>query len=257
MEYAALIGVAFLAGWVDAVVGGGGLLQVPALFAAYPQAAPATLFGTNKLSSIAGTSVATVRYLRVVRVPLRVLLPSFLAALVAAFLGAKAVAVLPVGWLRPVILALLALVAAYTFFHGELGQTHAPRLSAAAEWRWAVAVGLALGFYDGFFGPGTGTFLVFIFVRWFGYDFLSASASAKVVNFGTNLAALAYFVPAGHVFVALGLGMAVANVAGSVLGTHWALRHGSRWVRRVFLVLVCALIGKFAYDTFGQSLGVS
>ncbi len=250
MDYAVLVGVAFLAGWVDAVVGGGGLLQVPALFAAYPQAAPATLFGTNKLSSIAGTSVASLRYLRVVRVPLRVLLPSFLAALLAAFLGAKAVAVLPVGWLRPVILVLLVLVAGYTFFHGELGQKHAPRLSARAEWAWAVAVGMALGFYDGFFGPGTGTFLVFIFVRWFGYDFLSASAAAKVVNFGTNLAALAYFVPAGHVFMALGLGMAAANVAGSVLGTHWALRHGSRWVRKVFLVLVSALIAKFAYDTF-------
>jgi uncharacterized membrane protein YfcA len=249
MEFAVLVGVAFFAGWVDAVVGGGGLLQVPALFAAFPSGSPATLFGTNKIASIAGTSVAAVRYLRVVSVPLRVLLPAFLMALLGAFLGAKAVAVLPVAWVRPVILVLLVAVATYTFWHGELGKRHAPRLRPRAELAWAAVVGVVLGFYDGFFGPGTGTFLIFIFVRGFGYDFLSASAAAKVVNFGTNLAALAYFVPSGYVMWALGLGMAAANVAGSVLGTHLALAHGSGFVRRVFLGLVVALIGKFAYDT--------
>ncbi len=249
MEFVLLIGAAFFAGWVDAVVGGGGLIQVPALFAAYPNATPATLFGTNKLSSIAGTGVATVRYLRLVRVPLRVLLASFMAALLASYFGAKAVALLPVTWLRPVILVLLVLVAVYTFWHGDLGKQHAPRLGERGEGFWAIVVGLTLGFYDGFFGPGTGTFLVFIFVRWFGYDFLSASAAAKVVNFGTNLAALAYFAPSGNVLWALGLSMALANIAGSVLGTHWAIKHGSGFVRKVFLGVVLLLIGKFAYDT--------
>ena len=249
MEVALLVGLAFFAGWVDAVVGGGGLLQVPGLFAAYPGAAPATLFGTNKIASIAGTSVATLRYLRAVRVPLRVLLPAFLAALFGAFLGAKAVAVLPVAWVRPVILTLLVGVAAYTFWHDELGKAHAPRLGAKAEATWAVVIGVVLGFYDGFFGPGTGTILIFIFVRGFGYDFLSASAAAKVVNFGTNLAALAYFIPAGYVLWGVGLGMALANILGAILGSHLALRHGSGFVRRVFLGLVLVLIGKFAYDT--------
>ncbi|CAG1000560.1 putative membrane transporter protein YfcA [Burkholderiales bacterium] len=250
MEIGVLIGLAFFAGWVDAVVGGGGLLQVPGLFAVYPGTTPATLFGTNKLASIAGTSVATVRYLRAVSVPLRVLGPAFLAALLGSFLGARAVALLPVAWVRPVILVLLVGVAVYTFWHRDLGKHHAPRLGASAETWWALGVGLALGFYDGFFGPGTGMFLIFIFVRVFGYDFLSASAAAKVVNFGTNLAALAYFIPTGHVLWLVGLGMAVANIAGSLLGTQLALRHGSGFVRRVFLGLVIVLIGKFGYDTF-------
>lgn len=249
MEFGLLIGVAFFAGWVDAVVGGGGLLQVPGLFAAFPNSPPGTLFGTNKLASIAGTSVATMRYLRVVRVPARVLAPAFLAALLGSFFGAKAVALLPIAWVRPVILGLLIGVAIYTFWHGELGKRHAPRLGGKAETFWALVVGLALGFYDGFFGPGTGTFLIFIFVRAFGYDFLSASAAAKVVNFGTNLAALAYFVPNGHVLWWVGGWMAVANIAGAVVGTHLALRHGSGFVRGVFLVLVLVLIGKFGYDT--------
>jgi uncharacterized membrane protein YfcA len=249
VELAGLVVVAFLAGWVDAVIGGGGLLQVPALFAVYPAQAPATLFGTNKLSSIAGTGIACARYFRAVRLPLRVLVPAFATALLGSYTGAAAVAAFSAQALRPAILALLVLVAAYTFFHRDFGLIHAPRLRTAIEPWAAGAVGGMLGFYDGFFGPGTGTFLVFIFIRLFGYDFLSASAAAKLVNFGTNLAALSYFAPTGHIFWATGLAMAVANMAGSAIGTQVAIARGSAFVRKAFLVLVLGMIAKFGYDT--------
>lgn len=248
MELLGLVVVAFLAGWVDAVIGGGGLLQVPALFAVYPGQTPASLFGTNKLASIAGTGAACLRYLRAVRLPKRVLFPAFAMALVGAYGGAAAVAALPASLLKPMILALLVGVAAYTFFHREFGLIHAPRLDRKVEPWVAVGVGGALGFYDGFFGPGTGTFLVFIFIRVFGYDFLAASAAAKLVNFGTNLAALSFFVPAGKVIWLTGLAMAVANIAGSFVGTHLAITRGSGFVRKAFLVVVSAMILRFAYE---------
>lgn len=246
---AALAGAAFFAGFVDAVVGGGGLIQIPALFMAYPQHAPATLFGTNKLASVFGTTSAAWRYVRRVEMPWAVTLPATGAALVAAYLGAAAVAWLPKDWLRPLILALLVLAAAYTFWRKDFGAIHRPRRVSPRAMAGAVALGACIGFYDGFFGPGTGSFLIFLFIRFYGFDFLHASAAAKVVNVATNLAALAYFAPAGYWLPLAGVLMALTNIAGAVVGTHLALRHGSGFVRRVFLAVTLVLIGRFALDT--------
>jgi len=241
---------AVLAGLVDAVVGGGGLIQIPALFSALPGAAPATLFGTNKCASIVGTASATGRYLARVRLPWATVLPAALAALAFAYAGAMAVAWLPKAALRPLMVVLLILVAAHTLLHRDFGQVHAPTRGGGRQLPHALAVGAATGFYDGFFGPGTGSFLIFLFVRCFGFDFLHASAAAKVVNVATNLAALAYFLPHAHWLPGAALVMALGNVTGSVVGTRLALRHGSGFVRKVFLAVVSALIGKFAWDTF-------
>ncbi|MDR1995615.1 TSUP family transporter [Azonexus sp.] len=246
----ALVLAAFLAGAIDAVVGGGGLIQIPALFAAYPQAAPATLFGTNKVSSVFGTANATWRYARQVKMPWRTILPAAAAAFLLSYAGAAAVAWLPRDAVRPLILVLLVVAAAYTLWRKDFGQVHRPTYGGRREFVYALLLGGVIGFYDGFFGPGTGSFLIFLFVRFFGFDFLHASASAKVVNVATNLAALAYFVPNGHVMAVLALGMATANVAGSTAGTWLALRHGSAFVRQVFLLVVGVLIVKFAWDTF-------
>ncbi|MBI4755932.1 MAG: TSUP family transporter [Betaproteobacteria bacterium] len=249
MELLFLAPLAFVAGLVDAVVGGGGLIQIPALFTAFPQGAPATLFGTNKLASICGTSVAALRYLRRVPVRWQAMLPALGAALVCSWLGALAVSLLPREVLRPLVLALLLLVAIYTFRRKDFGAIHAPLLGPRAE-RWAgLAVGAVLGFYDGFFGPGTGAFLIFLFIRYFGYDFLTASASAKLVNWTTNLAALAYFAPTGNVLWITALAMGACNIAGAVVGSQLAMRRGSGFVRGFFLVVLVALIGKFAVDT--------
>lgn len=245
-----LLPAAFLAGCVDAVVGGGGLIQIPALFAAFSEAAPATLFGTNKCASVVGTANATWRYARQVRMPWRTILPAAAAAFAFSYAGAAAVAWLPKGALRPLILLLLILAAAYTLARKDFGQVHRPAHSGSRELAWASLLGAVIGFYDGFFGPGTGSFLIFLFVRWFGFDFLHASASAKVVNVATNLAALAYFLPHGYWQPELAAAMALCNAAGSATGTRLALKHGSAFVRRVFLLVVAALIVKFAWDTF-------
>lgn len=244
-----LLPAAFLAGCVDAVVGGGGLIQIPSLFAVFPGAAPATLFGTNKCASVFGTASAGWRYARRVALPWRAVLPAALAAFVFSYLGAAAVAWLPKALLRPLVLVLLVAAAAYTLARKDFGQLHRPAHAGWRELALATLLGMAIGFYDGFFGPGTGSFLIFLFVRCFGFDFLHASASAKIVNVATNLAALAYFLPAGHWLPGIAVAMALCNVAGSLAGSRLALRHGSAFVRRVFIAVAGLLILRFAWDS--------
>ena len=244
-----LLLAAGFAGFVDAVVGGGGLIQIPALFSVMPREIPATLFGTNKLSAVFGTLSAAWRYAARVRMPWRSTLPAALAAFAFSYAGAAAVAWLPRDAMRPLILVLLVAAAIYTFRRKDFGAVHRPAHAGAREMIYASLAGAAIGFYDGFFGPGTGSFLILLFIRFFGFDFLHASAAAKVVNVATNLAALSFFVPNGYWIPVLGLLMAVCNVGGSWLGTHLALKHGSGFVRKIFLFVVVALIARFAWDT--------
>ena len=239
-----------LAGFVDSIVGGGGLILVPALFAAFPASHPATLFGTNKGASVWGTAFATWQFSRRVEMRWAALLPAAAAGFVASFAGAWLVTVVSPDYLRKVLPFVLLVVLVYTLFKKELGRNHTPQFAGAKEAWVAAGIGAVIGFYDGFFGPGTGSFLVFLFVRLLGYDFLSASASAKLINTATNVAALILFSVKGHVwwhFVAV---MAVTNVVGSLLGTRMALKHGTGFVRVVFILVVSALIVKTGYDAF-------
>lgn len=239
-----------LAGFVDAIVGGGGLVLVPALFAVFPSTHPATLFGINKSASVWGTAIATFQYSRRVNLRWSALLPAAFAGFVGSFAGAWAVTVISPNYLRKALPLVLLAVLLYTLARKELGRDHAPRFDGRTEAVVAGFIGLALGFYDGFFGPGTGSFFVFLFVRWLGYDFLNASASAKLLNTATNLAALILFAIKGHVWWHYALTLAVANIVGSLLGTHLALRHGAGFVRAVFIAVVSALILKTGYDAF-------
>ena len=245
----ALVLAALLAGGIDAVVGGGGLIQIPALFAVHPVEQAATLFGTNKCASVVGTANATWRYARRVRMPWRTILPAAFAALVFSYVGAAAVAWLPREVVRPLVLVMLVVAAVYTLKRKDFGQVHRPAYGGRRELLFALLVGGVIGFYDGFFGPGTGSFLIFLFVRFFGFDFLHASAGAKAVNVATNLAALAYFLPNGYVLPLVAAAMAAANVGGSMAGTWLALRYGSGLIRRIFLLVVGVLIVRFAWDT--------
>ena len=246
-----MLGVAALfAGFIDAVVGGGGLIQVPTLFSLYPDTVPAKLFGTNKISSLIGTSNSAIRYVRSVRMPWSATLPAAGAAFVFAYLGSMSVAWLPRDLLRPMILVLLIGAAVYTFRRKEFGTSHQPRHHGRHEFFRALLLGAVIGFYDGFFGPGAGSFLIFLFIRIFGFDFLHASAASKVVNVATNLASIGFFIPNGYYLPLAALIMAAANLIGSFIGTHMALRRGSGFVRRLFLGIVCLLIVKFAWDTF-------
>jgi uncharacterized membrane protein YfcA len=207
-----------------------------------------TLLGTSKFAGIFGTSLAMAQYARRIAIEWRATLPTALAALVCSYFGAQTVAHFDPGLLRPLILVLLVVVLLYTLWKKDLGALHAPRLSHTAQIWVGIATGASIGFYDGFFGPGTGSFLIFAFVGLFGFSFLAASASAKTVNVITNGAALAYFVSHGHVLYAVGAPMAACNMAGSFVGARLALKIGSGFVRGVFMVVVTALIARYAYD---------
>jgi hypothetical protein len=240
---------ALLAGFVDAVAGGGGLVQVPALFAAMPELPPATVFGTNKGSSVFGTANAAWRYARRIAIPWDVAVPTALAAFCFSFVGAVTVSWLPKDVVRPLVLVLLVAVVAFTLSNPDFGSFQVRRLPAHRVRPWALGCGAVLGFYDGFFGPGAGSFMIFALVGVFGLDFLRASGVAKIVNLCTNLAALSFFAPAGNVVWTTALTMAAFNILGAVVGTRLALRRGSGFVRWVFIAVSTVLIGKFGYDT--------
>ena len=247
-----LCGFAFIAGLIDSIAGGGGLIQLPALFVFFPSVPVAQLLGTNKLAAISGTSVASLQYMRRVSIRWKATLPAIIFAFVFSFLGARTVSLIRPGTLRPVVPLILAAILVYTLLNKNLGSTHTPRLKGGKELFFGVAVGTAIGFYDGFFGPGTGSFLIFAFVGIFGFNFLSASASSKLVNFSTNLAALLYFTATGNVLYHLALPMAVSNILGSVLGTRLAVLKGSGFVRIFFILVVSAMIVKLAVDAVAR-----
>ncbi|HJV06649.1 MAG TPA: TSUP family transporter [Chromobacteriaceae bacterium] len=238
----------YMAGLIDAAVGGGGLIQIPALFSALPHIPPATLFGTNKMSSAVGTLSATRSYLKQVKLPWRLILPAAVAAFVLSFAGAAAVSHIPKAVLRPMVLVLLMVMAVYTLWKKDFGKLHKPVAIGRREMAMGMLIGGAIGFYDGLFGPGTGSFLMFLFIRFFAFDFLHASAAAKVVNLTTNVAALAFFIPSGNVLFHYALPMAAFNVAGAMTGTYIAMKKGAGFVRVLFLLLTTSLILKLAYD---------
>jgi hypothetical protein len=241
---------AFFAGFVDAIVGGGGLIQLPALLAGYPLSAPPVLLGTNKLGSICGTAGAVMRYRRVVRIPWSVLLPAALVAFLAALAGASLVSAVSPALFRPLVPVMLAVVLAYILWHKDLGARHAPIAFSRRRACLALAAIGTIGFYDGFFGPGTGSFLMLLFIRFYGFDFLHASVAARTINVATNAGALLFFGIHGEIHWALGIALGVCNGTGSVLGAHTAVKHGSKFVRMAFIAIVIALIAKTAADAW-------
>lgn len=241
---------AFLAGFIDSIVGGGGLIQTPAMLVFLPHVPIPTLFGTGKVSGISGTTAALFSYARKVKINWKTILPAALTAFVFSFIGARAVSHISSDALRPVVLVLLIAVAVYTFIKKDLGALHAPKLTPLKELLCGLLLGMLIGFYDGFFGPGTGSFLIFAFVGIFGFSFLAASASAKLVNVATNLSALAYFAYSGQILYHIGIPMAVCNIIGSQIGSRLAIAKGSGFVRVFFLLIVSVIICKFAYDSF-------
>ena len=243
-----LVFFAFCAGTIDAAVGGGGLIQIPALMGALPQTAPATLFGTNKLASIFGTGSAALSFVRRVKLQWSLLWVIAIFAFVSAYVGAACVSLVPTHILRPMVLVMLVAIAIYTFMKKQFGQLHVDQRITPKLLIFAAIGSFIIGFYDGIFGPGTGSFFIFFFIRFLQVDFLHASALSKIGNFMTNLAALSFFIPTGHVMFQLGLLMASANIAGSLLGVRLALKYGSGFIRILFLILVSILICRLAYQ---------
>ena len=242
-----LVLAGFVAGWVDAVVGGGGLVQLPALLIV-PGIGPIQALATNKLAGIMGTSVSAATYYRRVHPDLRTAGPMAGAALGGAAGGAGLASALPPGVFRPVILAALVLVAVYTVARPTVGRSTRLRWAGRRHLAAALGLGAAIGFYDGLLGPGTGTFLVIALVAVLGYAFLEASANAKIVNAATNLGALVVFAWQGAPLWKLGVVVGAANIAGAYLGARMAVARGSAFVRTVFVVVVAALIARLAWS---------
>ena len=245
--------VAFAAGWVDAVVGGGGLLQLPALLLV-PGITPVQALATNKFGSIFGTATSSVTYYRRTHPDLRTALPMAGFALAGSFGGASVAALLPVAVIKPIIVLALIAVAGFTATRPTMGAETRLRFSDRRHHGSAALIGAAIGFYDGMLGPGTGTFLVISLVSVLGYNFLEASAKAKIVNVATNLGALLLFVPHGAVLWALGAIMGAANMAGGYLGSRTAITRGSGFVRIAFLLVVALLIVRLGFDVWNESL---
>jgi uncharacterized membrane protein YfcA len=241
----------FGAGWIDAVVGGGGLVQLPALLLGFPGASPAQLLATNKIASIFGTTTSSITYWRRVRPDLRTALPMALVAYLGAVGGALIGLHIPKTAFNPVILVMLVVVGAYTVAKPSLGHETALRFDGHRHTVIAMITGFVIGVYDGALGPGTGSFLVFALVGLMGYAFLEASAKAKIANFATNLGALTVFIPGGHVMWKIGAVMAVANIAGGYVGARTAVARGSRFVRVVFVVVLVAFIIRIGGSVLG------
>jgi uncharacterized membrane protein YfcA len=236
-----LVLAGFVAGWVDAVVGGGGLIQLPALLLV-PGISPVQALATNKLAGIMGTSVSAATYYRRVQPDLGTAGPMALAALAGAGGGAALASLLPEEVFVPVILVALVAVAVYTVARPQVGRATDLRWAGRTHLLVALALGAGIGFYDGLLGPGTGSFLVIALVGVLGYAFLEASAQAKIVNAATNLGALVVFTLQGAPLWRLGLLVGVANIAGAYLGARTAVARGSGFVRVVFLVVVAVLV---------------
>ena len=242
---------ALIAGWIDAVVGGRGLVQLPALLVFLPAATPAQVLATNKLSSVFGTGTAAWIYFRRVRPDLRTALPMAGIAVLGSAAGAACASLLPESVFRPLVLVLLVVVGIYTLRRPGLGEVQKLRFAGGRHVAAALGAAAGIGFYDGIFGPGTGSFLVFALVALMGYSFVQASAKARIVNLATNLGALAVFIPQGAPIYGLGLAMAACNVIGGRLGATTAISRGNAFVRVVFLVVVSVLVARLAVDVVG------
>lgn len=237
----------FIAGAVDALAGGGGLITLPAYLAVGLD--PALVLGTNKLSACFGTVVSTLRYHRALRFPLREFAPSMLASLIGSWLGARLILLVDPSWLRPLLLAVLPVIAWLVWSRHDFGAadtTH--RHTKAGLARRSAAVTFPVAVYDGFFGPGTGTFFALGFTRWCGYDLLHATARAKILNLLSNVAALAAFAWAGRLSWRLGLAMAVLSIAGNWVGSHLGVKRGAAAIRPVVALVCAALFVKLLVD---------
>ncbi len=245
-----LLAASFFAGFIDSIAGGGGLIQLPALLIGLPKSETAEVLGTNKLSSIFGTSTAAALYRKQIKPDPKVLLAMGLPALLGSAGGAMLASKIPTSSMRPMVLVLLIIVAVYTWFKPDLGKFENLRHLPKRRVQIAAVAGVVIGFYDGIFGPGTGSFLMLILVASLGYAFITASAIAKVVNVATNVGAIFVFGINGALIWQIGIIMGVANISGAVFGARLAIKGGSTLVRKVFLIVTVALIVKVGIATF-------
>jgi uncharacterized membrane protein YfcA len=242
--------IAFAAGFVDAIAGGGGLIQTPLSIVMLPNLPVSTVIGTLKIPAFSGTSIAAVQYARKVKLNYKQLGLMAFVAFCAAYSGSILLNSVSNSFMKPFLLCVLIAVAVYTYSNKKFGiHTHKAH-SNKQQWLYAVGISLVIGFYDGFIGPGAGSFLVIAFISLLGYDFLKASANAKFVNLATNLGSIVFFLIKGKIIFKIALPMAVCNMIGGALGARLAILKGNKFIRLFFLFIICLTIIRFAYDVF-------
>ncbi len=241
---------AFSAGFVDAIAGGGGLIQLPALLISFPDREVAEVAGTNKLGSIFGTSAAALNYRRNIKTDPKLLFAMVLPAFIGSGSGSLLATQISTEQLKVAIVVMLVAVFVYTLARPDLGKVEVLKGAAKRQRTVGAVAGLTIGFYDGFIGPGTGTLLMIVLVAALGFAFVGASAIAKVVNVATNFASILVFGISGSIMWVVGLAVGICNLAGGIIGSHVAIRRGSDFVRKFYLVVTFALIVRVLFDLF-------
>lgn len=240
----------FFAGFVDAIVGGGGLIQTPVAMILMPNLAVSTIIGSLKIPAFSGTSFAAFQYLKQVKMNWKMLISMALVAFVSAFFGSMFLTEVSNDFMKPVLFFVLIGLAVYTFIKKDFGQKEARQISDKKWFLYTLLLSVLIGFYDGFIGPGTGSFLVLGFVAILGFDFLNASANAKMVNLATNFGSICLFISKGKIMWSFALPMAFCNALGGWLGAKLAIKKGNQFIRYFFLVIVIGTILRFGYDIF-------
>ena len=240
----------FVAGFVDAIVGGGGLIQTPVALIALPNLSVASIIGTLKIPGFSGTSIATVQYLKKVKVDWKLFGVMAIVSFTFAFIGSSLLNVMQNDFMKPVLFIILVLLLVYTYLKKDFGQFEISLLSTKRKYIYAVIICILIGFYDGFIGPGTGSLLIMAFVAILGFDFLQASTNAKLVNLATNIGSITLFVIKGKIVWTIAIPMAVCNATGAFIGARLAISKGNGFIRVFFLVIVAITLLRFGYDVF-------
>ena len=240
----------FFAGFVDAIVGGGGLIQPPITMIMLPGLSVANVIGTLKIPAFSGTSFAAYQYLKKVVMDWKLLIIMAIVSFLFAYLGSNVLTVVSSSFMKPVLFIILIGIAIYTFKKKDFGQHKEKFLSPTKKLFYAIGISMIIGFYDGFIGPGTGSFLVLAFVAILGLDFLHASANAKMVNLATNFGSICLFVSKGKIIWAIAIPMAFCNALGGFIGSKLAIKKGNSFIRVFFLIVVIIALLRFGYDIF-------
>lgn len=245
---------ALLAGFVDSIVGGGGLVQVPTLFILFPHFQVPQIIATNRFSSFMGTAVAGYQYSKKVKIPYKTVLYAAIGAGTMSFIGAKLASLMDAQILKPIIFILILVIAVFTYRNKDFGQEEKHHALPAKIPIYGFLIGFCTGFYNGMVGPGTGSLLVFGFVGIIGFSFLKASAVAKIINVIADIFSLIFFVINGFVVYKLAIPMMICNIIGSYTGSKMAILKGNEFIRSFFLVVIFGLILRFGWDVLKMYL---
>lgn len=240
----------FVAGFVDAIVGGGGLIQTPIALVLLPNISIASVIGTLKIPGFSGTSMAAYQYLKTTKVNWRLFLIMAFVSFGFAYLGSSLLNIMQNDFMKPLLFLVLILLLLYTYFKKDFGQFQIEKLTHKQTYIYGIVICVFLGFYDGFIGPGTGSLLIMAFIAILGFDFLQANMYAKLVNLATNFGSITLFVLKGKIIWTIAIPMAVCNATGSWLGARLAISKGNGFIRIFFLIVVGIALLRFGYDVF-------